>query len=430
MDRIELHDVEYGDCTVLVGRDQSILMVDCGSVSQYVRQSNVDIHTRFDAIFHRYAAAKARRFLLTHYHRDHMNGFLRQVQKDPNYFDLVYLPVIPGTPENSPVLELALFARHFAAPQSEFAQVNTACLSIFETLRKTVGSARIVTLRADDVFSFDNTRYTVLSPDSTAFSYDEALTDAAAHLNAALSPFSAAAAFLRLKSEYIAAYHVCQNAFSPASLTTEQQKETLLLRLADLWEKLEGCRGTLDHLPGTQAVREILSDPSLRTLYTETQNDLSLVIHNLRTRSGAFDILLPGDASAAVLDTLAPKLYDGYYVVKAPHHGTESHVGAALRNLSVSHFLISNGDYHAGGAVSEHYTARDSVKHCTNTAACAWFAENKSCCNRLLRCWEQPMSGALTLKCISAAGNRRTPCNIYVFGHSGVHGCHCDRTGV
>ena len=32
MDRLELHDVEYGDCTVLVGRDNSVLMVDCGSV--------------------------------------------------------------------------------------------------------------------------------------------------------------------------------------------------------------------------------------------------------------------------------------------------------------------------------------------------------------------------------------------------------------
>ena len=43
MDRIELHDVEYGDCTVLVGRDQSVLMVDCGSVSQYVRRDQTAV---------------------------------------------------------------------------------------------------------------------------------------------------------------------------------------------------------------------------------------------------------------------------------------------------------------------------------------------------------------------------------------------------
>ena len=38
MDRVELHDVEYGDCTVLVGQNRQILMVDCGSVSRYARR--------------------------------------------------------------------------------------------------------------------------------------------------------------------------------------------------------------------------------------------------------------------------------------------------------------------------------------------------------------------------------------------------------
>ena len=428
MDRIELHDVEYGDCTVLVGHDQSILMVDCGSVSQYVRQDNVDICTRFDAIFRRYAAAKERRFLLTHYHRDHISGFLYQLQHDPHYFDRVYLPAIPGTAENAPILELALFARHFAPPQSDFAQINTACLKIFELLRKTVGAARIVTLRAGDAFFFDNTRYAVLSPAITDFPYAEALTDAVTALNASLSPFSAAREFLHLKADYIAAYLACQNAFAPTNPPAEIQRENLLYHLSALWERLESLRGTMEDLPAVQTVREILSDNALRTLYTETQNDLSLVFHNIRTKTGCMDILFPGDASAAVLDDLAPQLYDSYYAVKPPHHGTDSHYPQVFHTVEAAHFLLSNGEYHAGGNISGRYIAAESIKHCTNTAACPWFAENKSCCSRLLRCFEQPAAGALTLKCPAAAGNRRTPCNIYVFGHSGVRGCHCDRT--
>lgn len=78
MDRIELHDVEYGDCTVLVGHNRSILMVDCGSVSRYARRGEEEIHRRFEAIFNRYIGAAQRQFLLTHYHRDHMNGFFPQ----------------------------------------------------------------------------------------------------------------------------------------------------------------------------------------------------------------------------------------------------------------------------------------------------------------------------------------------------------------
>ena len=66
MDRLELHDVEYGDCTVLVGRDNSVLMVDCGSVSRYTRQAETEIARRFEALFRRYDGARQRQFLLTH----------------------------------------------------------------------------------------------------------------------------------------------------------------------------------------------------------------------------------------------------------------------------------------------------------------------------------------------------------------------------
>ena len=54
MDRVELHDVEYGDCTVLVGQNRQILMVDCGSVSRYARRGEEEIDRRFNEIFSRY----------------------------------------------------------------------------------------------------------------------------------------------------------------------------------------------------------------------------------------------------------------------------------------------------------------------------------------------------------------------------------------
>ena len=114
MDRVELHDVEYGDCTVLVGQNRQILMVDCGSVSRYARRGEEEIDRRFNEIFSRYAPAAQRQFLLTHYHRDHMSGFLKQVKKDPGYFDRVYLPALPCDKRGvNPVLEFAVFAHFF-----------------------------------------------------------------------------------------------------------------------------------------------------------------------------------------------------------------------------------------------------------------------------------------------------------------------------
>lgn len=53
MDRVELHDVEYGDCTVLVGQNRQILMVDCGSVSRYaaaVKRRLTAVLMKFSAV--------------------------------------------------------------------------------------------------------------------------------------------------------------------------------------------------------------------------------------------------------------------------------------------------------------------------------------------------------------------------------------------
>lgn len=431
MDRIELHDVEYGDCTVLVGHNQSILMVDCGSVSQYTRQSRTEIDSRFQAIFSRYAGARQRQFLLTHHHRDHMNGFLKKLRQDPGYFDRVYIPALPTAKRGAhPMLEFAVFSHFFAAPQSDFAQVNTTCLALFHLLDKTVGSERIFTLRAGDVFSFDNTFYAVLSPEPAGFPCDPLLSEAAEALNVCLSsPFHTGceAELLRVKDEFLRIFEKCQRAFAPSNREAPGRRRILLDALDDLWARLEAMRGEISASPAAPDIREILDRPVLRNLYTETQNDLSLVFHNLRTGASNADILMTGDVSDTVLARLAPKLYDGYYAVKAPHHGTESHYSAVLGDLAIAHLLISNGDYHAGGEISQRYVDMECIKHCTNYGACRWFQTTGSCCNRLLRCWEQTAGGSLTLKCTAAAGGRRTPCGIYVFGHNGAAGCHCDR---
>ena len=51
MDRVELHDVEYGDCTVLVGQNRQILMVDCGSVTPAA------VKRRLTAVLMKFSAA-------------------------------------------------------------------------------------------------------------------------------------------------------------------------------------------------------------------------------------------------------------------------------------------------------------------------------------------------------------------------------------
>ena len=72
MNWLELVNMEYGECVVLGGQDRSILMVDCGSVSQKLRERDVPLDQWVETIAHRYDSAMDRYFLLTHYHRDHL----------------------------------------------------------------------------------------------------------------------------------------------------------------------------------------------------------------------------------------------------------------------------------------------------------------------------------------------------------------------
>ncbi len=243
MDRVELHDVEYGDCTVLVGQNRQILMVDCGSVSRYARRGEEEIDRRFNEIFSRYAPASQRQFLLTHYHRDHMSGFLKQIKKDPGYFDRVYLPALPRDKRGvNPVLEFAVFAHFFAVPQSDFAQVNTTCLRIFDALNDSVGADRIFTLGGGDIFTFDGAFYEVLSPArNEPFPFDAILTEAVENLNICLSsPFHTGreTEFLETKDAFVRLYMQCQTAFAPSDRATPGRRRILLDSLRDLLDRM------------------------------------------------------------------------------------------------------------------------------------------------------------------------------------------------
>ena len=133
---LELLNMEYGECVVLGGKDRSILMVDCGSVSQKLREGDTPMDVWTDAIAARYENAMDRFFLLTHYHRDHLSGFQKILESREGYFSRVFLPRSPLDSKERPLLlEFALFAYLFAQPQSDSFQVNTWCVRAYFFMR-------------------------------------------------------------------------------------------------------------------------------------------------------------------------------------------------------------------------------------------------------------------------------------------------------
>lgn len=430
---LELLNMEYGECVVLGARDHSILMVDCGSVSQKLREGDVPLEAWVQTIADRYLAAPERCFLLTHFHRDHLSGFRKILESHPGYFHRVYLPRTPLNSQGTPLLlEFALFAKLFAQPQSDAFQVNTWCVDVFSALDTSLGADRIFTLGAGDVFRFDGVDYQVLWPVEEAYPFDPLLETAVEKLNILFSsPFQPPCVqrFLACKAEFLSLYVKCGEAFSVSGRALPERRRAYLEHLTQVLEELDSLRGELNLTAAAFDVREILADPLIAGAYTAGVNGASVVFHNRRQGGPSEqDILLTGDASPETLLAVMDQLHDGYFIVKAPHHGTASGYCSLFDDMSAAHILISNGEYHAGGAIAQAYIDRqDSLRHCSSPGACKWFAASQGCCNRLAYCYEQTGGPGLAIKCREGGLKTRAPgCAIRVVGPRGERGCLCD----
>ena len=207
--------------------------------------------------------------------------------------------------------------------------MNTTCLRIFDALNDSVGADRIFTLGGGDIFTFDGAFYEVLSPArNEPFPFDAILTEAVENLNICLSsPFHTGreTEFLETKDAFVRLYMQCQTAFAPSDRATPGRRRILLDSLRDLLGRMEDMRSNLAHSPAAPDIQDILNQSVVRNVYTETQNDLSLVFHNRRSRGPSnLDILMTGDVSDEVLRRISGKLFDGYYIVKAPHHAQKA----------------------------------------------------------------------------------------------------------
>ena len=407
--RIELINVEYGDCTVFVGEKTHVLMVDCGSANNKLRSPAMDITSVFDYIKNRYSRCSSRAFLLTHYHRDHICGFKKIYREDRGYFGKIYLPYIPKAADgSSPILEFALACYLFLSPLTNCAQVNLSCLSIFDFLGDSLDKIKVLSAEKD--FFLENTHFMVLSPQMENFQFDEKFLDYVNQLKQLCEDDS----FTNSKNKFMDAYYNCLRLFS--------DNYPLELKSAAV-EKLKFALEQLENYKGRFSVGEITENMTARELYSKAVNDISVVFHNVRLGKDEMDILMPGDVSESILPMIENKLYESYNIVKAPHHGTDSCYWKAFKTMGVNHILISNGDYQSGGNISEAYLTGEFINHCTNTSACGYFAENKDCCNRLKFCYSAEQ---LALKCtVARTTGRLGQCGIYVLAPANGRSCFC-----
>ncbi|WP_326975528.1 hypothetical protein [Caproicibacter sp. BJN0012] len=420
---IDLHDVGWGECVVLGGDRGGILMVDCGSSNLRLGENGPGFYEYVtDSVIPRYFEAENRSFFLTHCHRDHLCGLWRILETAPGYFGSLYLPVPPCGEDGRPLLlEFALDVSVFLSRLTGYAQVNAAVLTLFTRAARLAGAGSVFPVREGDGFLFDGTEYEVIWPPETGFPYPGELSAAVEEIDAMLSaPLlpPCAREFLGLRERFCAAYRLM---VSSAPVREEEAEET-----RELYERIRALTPELLLLPCAGAAADLLADGKTREAYSGALNAACAVFQNVRRGGpGKDDILMTGDATPESLLAASARMYDGYAVLKAPHHGTAGYFFPL--EVAADHILISNGPYGGGGEIASGYAELPAVCHCTGNAACSYFREYGSCCNRLALCGLPSGGALLPVRCPAVTRpGAAAPCRVRVLSGKKNASCLCD----
>ena len=414
---MELHDVGFGECTVLGGKKQEILMVDCGSLNR--RLGSGALFSEYAAsMTERYGDASERSFLLTHFHKDHYGGLPAILRSSPHFFDRIYLPCCPRDENGVPLfMELTVLIDAFVTgPGVETVKMNGAALRFFRKICDLGGTEQVFTLEAGDELLFDGESYRILWPPKEEYPFSQNLRELVDEADRILfrSTDSYAGAFLELKQSLCETYKNCMDAFAYCTEAEEKERAFAVRELRRLTKELNALLPRLHVLSAGQKVRELLCDRRTVMEVSDEINGSSMILSSGR-------ILLTGDATPETLERIRGELREDYEIVKAPHHGTESAWWKGFSSMGISHLLISNGVAPAGGKIAPEYAALNAMHHCTGGDHCACSEATGECCNRTLYCPLSTPKDAMPTQC------RRNDCKIFLTGTGSYHPCNCSK---
>ena len=387
---MRMYNVEFGDAFLLCGNGENLL-VDLGSIQNSFCFDSVRDSIRGECVNGKLS------LLLTHFHKDHWSGLHNQRKGHQlPYLNMVYLPDIFQMRHYThlDVIMKSLLGDFLESvvlqQKPRFSLADLLC-EVLPGLSK----RKIHFLHSGDVFEMGGRSYEVLWP-----KFDKK-TVVGKH-NKAL------AAFLERLEEKLAA----DGAENKLWDTLEAMANALLRDFARLLERQFSPiiqaeqRAYEDLYDQAQRLSEILAEDlqwdegELRRkvqYYAERLgkdwHQVSLVFQERIEEQGKecenIGVLMTGDITKSILTKLAngklgtPKLHESYAVIKAPHHGTESHFCAILP--SCRYFCISNGEGNRHySKITEQYEhvygcrGKKTDIRCTNPRC--EFLETKKCC--------------------------------------------------
>lgn len=347
-----MNDVGFGDC-FLLSDNNDIMMVDCGTLSL----SDAVFHPIVDTIKTTYIDGKAnKQALITHFHLDHYSGFEYISSKHTEAFNKVFIPYLTISDSNSKnivLLELAIYCYFLFGRNSYCYKLSEKILKQIDVITKLTDYANIFCLSTGDQFDVGNKNYEVIWPDRE-FEFEEVLKYYLEKLNEIYSNHDE---FMIIKDKII---ENMKKWFTYTSISYDD-KDSKRQRIEELIKSQKESMKRLDELKRIDGSLKdnvpIINDFRYfgTKIFARDANSTSIVFHDCERKAvmdelavtleadiNNKDILMTGDISKRIINKyLKNRFKSNYYILKAPHHGTESSFSKHL--LRSDKILISTG---------------------------------------------------------------------------------------
>lgn len=355
--KIRMYNMGYGDCFCLRDKKNNLL-VDFGTSN--VRVGGRSRRDLFDVVLSDLMSIENKNLLLTHFHLDHLSGLLYLLKRRTGSFDFgkIYLPDVFSRPEMSRTLALLLLSD--LRKDSFLPSRQVSLYALVEALGGKAKHAHVELLSRGKIFE---KKYVALWPDTDEIG---ALTERL------LAPLEAEHGEV-LESLIAFAEKLRQIIYS----MTEGQEE-IHYALTTLELEFRSLRATEAFHRLIEAAEQGDSEQ------WNLKNAISVVFQN--REDGESNLLFTGDISSTYMSRIAQNydgtlpLYETYWCIKVPHHGTPSHyfdfAGYMPENL-----LISNGIYHSRGK-RQAKAARTSTEYAGlfhTWDVTVWCSDNTCC---------------------------------------------------
>ena len=371
--KVRMDNVGFGDCFCLRDRKKSLL-VDFGT-----NNSRIEGRPRreiFDVIISDLSTINRKNLLLTHFHMDHLSGLLYMMKNRDSSLDFgkIYLPDVFSKEEMSRTLVLLLLAD--LLKESGLPSRQVSLFALVDALLENRQNLEL--LSRGKIFE---DKYQALWPDTDVIQRetDEVYNEICKNENLA-------AVMEELLNFAEKLRRIIWSMTEEGKAQTEEEQEKI--SLAYVYDR------EFRRIKAIPEFKELLSFLNTNKVnLRQFKHKISIVFQN--ARDGELNLLFTGDVQPGHLKMIAENydgklpLYEHYWCIKVPHHGTQEHY-FDFSQYEPENMMISNG-IHFANSKKESKELRtsplygglfyipDTHMYCSNCDCCDCYENGCSC---------------------------------------------------